>query len=226
MYKRQDVEFEEGDFVLAYYPPLESSKVFFTWRGPFQIHKKVTALTYQLKNPETGEVYPELANINRLAKYHPEHAALVEGGGPAQPEEATQSQPDEAACPDMQEAHKDKQKDEPEKQKRKRVANGEESDKRPRTSEEDSEETEQTQGKNTHREDNEEQTSEEKRELPTESEGVESTTEEPADADAAADADAVDTAPLRFAVQETGAGGPKTPYEAPKGAQQSKGERA
>ena len=80
---RVDVELEVGDNVLAYYPPLENSKIFYAWRGPFVIVEKCSPLTYRLKNPETGEVYPELANINRLARYHPiEHASwLREGGG-------------------------------------------------------------------------------------------------------------------------------------------------
>jgi len=78
---RVDMEYDVGDLVLVFYPPLENSKVFLSWRGPFEIVQKVTPLTYRLKNLTTNEVHKELTNINRLAKFHKaEHEALVTRG--------------------------------------------------------------------------------------------------------------------------------------------------
>ena len=78
---RVEMEFEIGDTVLVYYPPLESSKILWCWRGPFRIVEKVSPLSYRLQNPETGEIYKELANLNRLAKYYEaEHASWLKGG--------------------------------------------------------------------------------------------------------------------------------------------------
>jgi len=78
---RVDMEYEVNDLVLVFYPPLENSKVFFSWRGPFEIIEKVTPLTYRLRNLATGEVCDDLANINRLAKYHKaEHETLLMKG--------------------------------------------------------------------------------------------------------------------------------------------------
>ena len=56
-------------------------QVFWAWRGPFRICEKVSPLSYRLQNPETGEIYKELTNINRLAKYYEaEHASWLQGG--------------------------------------------------------------------------------------------------------------------------------------------------
>lgn len=56
-------------------------QVFWCWRGPFRICEKVSPLSYRLQNPETGEIYKELTNINRLAKYYEaEHASWLKGG--------------------------------------------------------------------------------------------------------------------------------------------------
>ena len=56
---RVDTELNEGDFVLAYYSPLDSSHITWSWRGPFRIYKKISALKYQLQNPETGEIFAD-----------------------------------------------------------------------------------------------------------------------------------------------------------------------
>ena len=77
---RKDMEFAVGDLVLAFFPPLASSHVMTSWRGPFEIVEKVTPLTYRLKNVTTGEVYRELSNLNRLALYYPEYKPLLKGG--------------------------------------------------------------------------------------------------------------------------------------------------
>merc|ERR1712185_350097 len=74
------MEFAVGDLVLAFFPPLASSHVMTSWRGPFEIVEKVTPLTYRLKNVTTGEVYRELSNLNRLALYYPEYKPLLKGG--------------------------------------------------------------------------------------------------------------------------------------------------
>ena len=89
---RVDMEYEVNDLVLVFYPPLENSKVFFSWRGPFEIIEKVTPLTYRLRNLATGEVCDDLANINRLAKYHKaEHETLLMKGEGRPADEATAS---------------------------------------------------------------------------------------------------------------------------------------
>ena len=82
---RVDMEFDVGNLVLAFFPPLASSHVMTSWRGPFEIVEKVTPLTYRLKNLATGETYKELSNINRLALYHREHEPLVSRGEAATP---------------------------------------------------------------------------------------------------------------------------------------------
>ena len=78
--RRNDTELNVGDQVLAFFPPLASSHVMTSWRGPFEIVEKVTPLTYRLKNITTGETYRELSNLNRLALYYPEHEPLVKRG--------------------------------------------------------------------------------------------------------------------------------------------------
>ena len=47
--RRNDTELNVGDQVLASFPPLASSHVMTSWRGPFEIVEKVTPLTYRLK---------------------------------------------------------------------------------------------------------------------------------------------------------------------------------
>ena len=85
---RKDMEFAVGDLVLAFFPPLASSHVMTSWRGPFEIVEKVTPLTYRLKNVTTGEVYRELSNLNRLALYYPEYKPLLKGGEASERHEA------------------------------------------------------------------------------------------------------------------------------------------
>jgi transposase InsO family protein len=87
---RQDQSFAVGDLCLMYRTPLECSKLCFSWKGPFEIVAKHSPVSYTLKSVQTGATIDERININRLARFHPRHAAFLEadaqaGGGGCAP---------------------------------------------------------------------------------------------------------------------------------------------
>ena len=75
--RRNPDEFEVGDYVLVYYPPEKCAKLCYQWRGPFAIAEKHSPVSYRLKSLITGQMDSARTNINRMARYHPRHDALL-----------------------------------------------------------------------------------------------------------------------------------------------------
>lgn len=56
--------FNEGQLVWYWYPPTAKQKLGLGWTGPFEINKKISDITYQIKSKETGKL--KIVHVNNL----------------------------------------------------------------------------------------------------------------------------------------------------------------